>query len=110
MLKRLPFILLLLALCLAACTPLKTPTGTAATSSTPKATATSKLAAVTPQTKATATSADSNANCTVVGSVIPTPNPTQVAQASLFKPVTEEDWVLGNMEAPITFLEYSDYQ
>jgi protein-disulfide isomerase len=100
---------LLWVLALAACTPLKSPASTAIpTRGVPKATATAKLAAVTPQTQPT--SGDSNANCTVVGSILPTPNPTEAAQAALFKPVSDSDWVLGNMEAPITFLEYSDYQ
>lgn len=53
---------------------------------------------------------DSSANCTVVGSVLPTPNPTDAAQAALFKPVSDSDHILGSKEASITFMEYSDYQ
>lgn len=45
--------------------------------------------------------------CEVV-SINPTPGPTQ---ASMFPPVSEEDWVLGNATNPIlTITEYSDFQ
>jgi hypothetical protein len=44
--------------------------------------------------------------CTVV-SANPTPGPTE---ASMFPPITEEDWVLGsNPTATMTIIEYSDY-
>lgn len=44
--------------------------------------------------------------CTLV-SADPTPGPTE---ASLFPPVTAEDWVLGNENAAMTVLVYSDFQ
>jgi len=44
--------------------------------------------------------------CTVVSS-LPTPGPTEV---SLFPVVTGADWVRGPLDAPVTFLEYSDFQ
>jgi hypothetical protein len=117
MIKRLTFAALLLVLVLAACTPLSSPAGTLKA-----ATATSKLAGITPEgystqnapatTAAVTTAAtnDSNANCTVVSSIFPTPNPTQESQVSLFKPVSDSDHIMGIKEASITFLEYSDFQ
>jgi di/tricarboxylate transporter len=109
MIKRLTFAAILLVLVLAACTPLSTPAGAIIAST---ATSTGKLVGITPKgpsTTAAATS-DSNANCTVVSSIFPTPNPTQATQVSLFKPVSDSDYILGNKEASITFLEYSDFQ
>lgn len=45
--------------------------------------------------------------CKVV-SVDPTPGPTQV---SMFPPVSEDDWILGNNpDATMTIIEYSDFQ
>jgi cyclophilin family peptidyl-prolyl cis-trans isomerase/protein-disulfide isomerase len=44
--------------------------------------------------------------CTFV-STPPTPGPTP---ESLFPPVTDADWVRGDPAAPVTFLEYSDFQ
>jgi hypothetical protein len=75
----------------------------------PLASPTSALAMVTLQPQPTGP-VDSSANCTVVGSVLPTPNPTDAAQAALFKPVSDSDHILGSKEASITFMEYSDYQ
>lgn len=45
-------------------------------------------------------------NCAIV-SEEPTPGPTE---ASLFKPVTEADWIEGDIDAPVTFLVYVDFQ
>jgi hypothetical protein len=45
-------------------------------------------------------------NCTVV-SRRPTPGPTE---QSLFPPVDEDDWVKGEEDAPVTIIEYSDFQ
>ena len=45
--------------------------------------------------------------CQVV-SMNPTPGPTEV---SIFPPVTDEDWVLGEAQDPVlTITEYSDFQ
>lgn len=44
-------------------------------------------------------------SCNVV-QVVPAPNPTIVA---LLPPVTESDHILGNPQAKITIIEYSDY-
>jgi hypothetical protein len=115
MIKRMCFAALLLVLVLAACTPLSTPTSSLKAST---ATSAAKLVGVTPLASGTlaASSAtavattDSSANCTVSSSVFPTPNPTEASQTSLFKPVSDSDYVLGNKEASITFLEYGDFQ
>ena len=115
MIKRLTFAALLLVLVLAACTPLSSPANGIKAST---ATSTGKLVGITPEAPATqkapsttlAATTDSNANCTAVSSVFPTPNPTQASQASLFKPVSDSDYILGNKEASITFLEYGDFQ
>ena len=116
MIKRLTFAAVLMVLVLAACTPLATPESaiksTATTSLLKAVTPVGKQASAIPlQASAThlPTSSDSNANCTVV-SELPTPNPTVAAQASLFQPVSDSDWIIGNKEASITFLEYSDFQ
>ena len=44
--------------------------------------------------------------CTVV-SFLPTPGPTE---ASLFPPVSDQDWTQGSRDASITIIEYSDFQ
>ncbi len=44
--------------------------------------------------------------CNVV-SMLPTPEATE---ASLFPAPSDDDWVKGNQEAAVTFIEYSDYQ
>jgi di/tricarboxylate transporter len=116
MIKRLTFAAILLVFVLAACTPLSTPTSAIMALT---ATSTGKLAGITPEnygtkkapaTTVVAATRDNIANCTVVSSIFPTPNPTQAAQVSLFKPVSDSDYILGNKEASITFLEYSDFQ
>jgi hypothetical protein len=46
------------------------------------------------------------AGCTAI-SPKPTPGPTE---ASLFPPVSPEEWIMGPQEASITFVEYGDFQ
>ena len=71
--------------------PAPTQAPTAATSSTPGETASGETL---------------QAGCTVV-SAQPTPGPEE---QSMFPPVSETDWVLGPAGAPVTILEYSDFQ
>jgi cyclophilin family peptidyl-prolyl cis-trans isomerase/protein-disulfide isomerase len=49
---------------------------------------------------------DVPSGCTVI-SPKPTPGPTL---ASIFPPITSKDWVRGSLDAPITILEYGDFQ
>ena len=93
------FIFLLAALVLAACAP-----------ATPRPTPT--LPSVTAASLPTADkNTSSDGNCTLVSQkILPTPNPTEAVSLSLFKPVSDADWILGDKNAPITFLEYSDFE
>jgi len=43
--------------------------------------------------------------CSVEGSL----PPVDPDEAARFAPVTEDDWILGNKDAKITLLEYSDF-
>jgi hypothetical protein len=94
-LKHLKLSFLVLFLLLAGCgekpviTPSPTPIATAPATST-----------------TTAPAASSQAGCTVV-SLLPTQGPTQ---ASLFPPVSDQDWVQGPESAKVTIIEYSDFQ
>ncbi len=44
--------------------------------------------------------------CNIIGSVVATPNPTDVAK---FPPSLPGDWTKGNANAPLKIIEYSDY-
>ncbi len=48
--------------------------------------------------------------CTVESNASPTQNTTQTVVQSLFKPVSDTDWILGEKAAPVTILVYSDFQ
>lgn len=48
--------------------------------------------------------------CTVESNASPTQGTTQTVVQSLFKPVSDTDWVLGAKDAPVTILVYSDFQ
>jgi cyclophilin family peptidyl-prolyl cis-trans isomerase/protein-disulfide isomerase len=58
----------------------------------------------------TSTSAPAASNCTMVTSALPTPDPTQAAADSVFKPVSQADWITGPENAQVTFIVYSDFQ
>lgn len=90
-------LLILCALFLAACSQASTPAAsTGATSNTATPVKPTKQASNGPAMK-----------CNVV-SMTPTQGPTEV---SMFPPVTEKDWVLGNAKSPaMTVIEYSDFQ
>jgi hypothetical protein len=107
MLKKTVLILVLLALLLAACSPATQAPTPIPTRSSAKPTATT---AATKGSQAAATQSSNLENCTAVASLFPTPNATEAAQNSLFKPVSDEDWTLGVKEAEYTFIEYSDFQ
>lgn len=48
--------------------------------------------------------------CTVESIVAPTEDPTQASVKSLFKPVSDLDWMLGPKDAVVTVLVYNDFQ
>lgn len=96
--------LLLLVLILTACSsaPSAVPTPTLPHPATPTATLPGS---------STAISSESNNNCTLVSQgIMPTSDPTEAASLSLFKPVSDADWILGKNDAAVTILEYSDFQ
>lgn len=47
------------------------------------------------------------ARCTVESSLVPTPGPTEVA---LYPAPSQGEWSLGPAGAPVTIIEYGDYQ
>jgi cyclophilin family peptidyl-prolyl cis-trans isomerase/protein-disulfide isomerase len=99
MVKRSFLALVLVSLGLAACSPVVTPASITAT-------AIPVLHTVDPN----AVQAGEISACTVVSGPTATPNATQVATTSLFKPVNADDWSLGASDAPVTIIEYSDFQ
>jgi cyclophilin family peptidyl-prolyl cis-trans isomerase/protein-disulfide isomerase len=92
---------LLLVLVLTACSPAATPLSNQSTQ-TP-------YVSLRTQAKTQATAPDAS-NCTVVTSAFPTPDPTQAAADSVFKPVSQDDWITGSESAAVTLIEYSDFQ
>lgn len=84
----------LVVISLAACAPAKSPTVTATATAT-------ALPATSAPTQAGV------AGCTVESSLIPTADPTQLAQ---YPPPSKDDWSMGPEAADITFIEYGDYQ
>jgi hypothetical protein len=104
--KHSPFLLVVIALVLAACS------GGSPASPTISAPTATKPAAVTPKAEATATmdsgagaAAEAPAGCTVI-SPQNTPGPTE---QSIFPPVTDKDWSTGPKDAAITLIEYGDF-
>ena len=95
MTKNIAFVWLLLGLVLASCSP-----GKITQSSTPTL----------PLPTQGQTSAANVSNCTVVSGTSPTPDPTEAATESLFKPVSNVDNVTGPTNASVTIIEYSDFQ
>lgn len=94
--------LILCALLLAACTQAAPPDGSPASSTPVKPTDTAASAKPTRQANTGPTM-----QCNVV-SMTPTQGPTEV---SMFPPVSEKDWVLGDAKTPsMTVIEYSDFQ
>jgi cyclophilin family peptidyl-prolyl cis-trans isomerase/protein-disulfide isomerase len=96
--KKFIFTLLFMAAMLAACNPTGpvTPTPAPSTGAEPST-------GTIPTQDVNATAME----CSVV-SVRPTPGPTEV---SMFPPVDETDWVMGNNpDAALTVIEYSDFQ
>lgn len=97
MVKKCSFTFLLVIILLSACNPAAAPFG-----------ATSTPTPVLPTLDKNATQDIST--CTVVSGPTPTPNATEAATASLFKPVSAADWVAGEKDAAVTVLEYNDFQ
>jgi hypothetical protein len=105
--RRLFFLLLFLALVLAACkSTSQTGTVTAEASDTPKATNTTASPTTAPKQADTFNLPEqpSVPGCTVV-SFMPTPDPT-----SLFPAITENDYYRGPLTATVKIIEYSDFQ
>ena len=80
------------------------PSATAQASATEQSTSTAEATATV--SVAELVKGDMMPGCTMV-SLFPTPGPTQ---ASLFPPVSKEDWVQGAETASVTIIEYSDFQ
>ncbi|MBI9049098.1 MAG: peptidylprolyl isomerase [Anaerolineaceae bacterium] len=103
--KRIVSLIILLVLLLGACAPNNAATNEGSTSEAPTAAE---------STPVVAAPADQNTQ-TIIAS-----GPAECRTASMFgndeealidfPDVTESDWVLGNMDAPVTIIEYSDLQ
>jgi hypothetical protein len=103
--RRLFFVLLFLALVLAACKPASsTGTVTAGAGKTPEVTTASTAAPKQSSTLALPVNAPSVPGCTTV-SFMPTPDAT-----SLFPAITENDHYRGPLTAAVKIIEYSDFQ
>ena len=102
--RRLLFLLLLLALVLAACKPANQKgTATVEAGKTPIATAVQTASSNQPGAL-DLPEKPSVPGCTVV-SFLPTPDPS-----SVFPPITENDWYRGPLDATVKIIEYSDFQ
>jgi cyclophilin family peptidyl-prolyl cis-trans isomerase/protein-disulfide isomerase len=119
MIRRIFFLVVLLALALSACqgagpvTGSTVPTAPANLPPLPTVTATpssaaaiSPAAVVSPTATSVTSAADVPLGCTVV-STQPTPGPTQ---ESLFPSVSSSDWTRGPADASVTIVEYADFQ
>lgn len=99
------FLVLVAMLALTACKP-----KSVITSSAPEPTATAVVdAVVSTPTSAAIVSSSIPSICTAT-TLFATPEPTEAAVLSLFDPISADDHILGELEAKITFLEYSDFQ
>jgi hypothetical protein len=99
-------IILILGLLLAACQNQTIPPPTASPSITPSAIPSeAPTLIIAPSQTPPSTSVAGPAHCTVI-SPRPTPGPTE---ASIFPPVSAQDWVSGPPDAKITLTEYSDF-
>jgi hypothetical protein len=59
------------------------------------------------QTARPTTASVAPARCTIESSLVPTPGPTEVA---LYPAPSQGEWSLGPSGAPVTIIEYGDYQ
>jgi len=92
-------VVFLLVLLLASCSPATIQVSRGPATSTPLPTQTLKP-----------TSPPNISNCTVVSSVPATPDPTEAASSSIFKPVSDADYTKGPADAAVTIIVYSDLQ
>lgn len=91
---RIALFLFMAASLLASCTPATpSPAPTAVPTAAPTAAPTAPLAA------------GDTLTCSVEGSL----PPVDPDEAARFAPVTDDDWILGDKNAKITLLEYSDF-
>lgn len=95
--KKLLSVLLLLPVLVTAC---------AGGGATPASTTAAQAPTQETQPTQSAPAATAKPGCTVV-SPRPTPGPTQ---QSLFPPIGENDWTLGETDASVQIVEYSDFQ
>lgn len=100
--KKILFALMLGVLLLSACTPQATPTADLTTEVATEATTapTMDISDYTGQMPCT----------TVYDYTLSEESAVYQAVADQLPPVTDEDWILGNPDAPITILEYADFQ
>ena len=105
--KRTFLLFIIVALALAACQG-KAPANPTASPSTPAQTAIPQKVE-TPTAESVSTEpvvGEAPPGCTAI-SPRPTPGPTE---QSLFAPVSDKDWTTGPKGAPVTLIEYSDFQ
>lgn len=102
--KKIVFVLMLGVLLVSACTPTATPT------TEPTDVATEEVT-LEPTTTSEALTFTGQMPCTTVFDYVPSEETAAFqAVADQLPPVTEDDWIRGNPDAPITILEYADFQ